>query len=151
MKKTLAFASLALLAPLVSADKHSARVPLLPKYQQECSSCHIAHPPQMLSASSWQRLIDNLPRHFGTDASLDPATARDLSAWLGASAGRGRRISDAPPEDRITRSSWFVREHRELGTGIWRHASVRSAGNCDACHGGAARGDFDEDSVRIPK
>jgi hypothetical protein len=28
----------------------------------------------MLPAASWQRLMGNLPRHFGTDASLDAAT-----------------------------------------------------------------------------
>ena len=29
----------------------------------------------MLPAASWQRLMNNLPRHHGSDASLDPATA----------------------------------------------------------------------------
>ena len=31
-------------------------VPLLPKYQQECAACHVAYPPGMLPADSWQRL-----------------------------------------------------------------------------------------------
>ena len=69
----------------------AARVPLLPQYQQECAACHVAYPPGMLPAASWQRLIDNLPRHFGTDASLDAATVKNLSTWLAAHAGTGKR------------------------------------------------------------
>ena len=51
-----------------------AQAPALPKYQQECAACHLAYPPGLLPAASWQRLMSNLPRHFGTDASLDAAT-----------------------------------------------------------------------------
>ena len=34
-------------------DEHEgrARIPLLPKYQQECSACHVAYPPGMLPAA----------------------------------------------------------------------------------------------------
>ena len=71
-------------------------------------------PPGLLPAASWQRLIDNLPRHFGTDASLDAATAKELSTWLAAHAGTDKRAREAPPEDRITRSAWFIREHDEV-------------------------------------
>lgn len=46
--------------------------PLLPKYRQECASCHIAYPPGALPASSWQRILGNLQHHYGTDASLTP-------------------------------------------------------------------------------
>jgi hypothetical protein len=132
------------------ADDHAARVPLLPAYRAECSACHVAYPPGMLPAASWARLLHGLPRHFGTDASLDPATVTQLSTWLAANAATGRRAAE-PPQDRITQSAWFVRKHREVPTSAWQRAAVKSPANCAACHGGAEQGNFDEHAVRIPR
>jgi hypothetical protein len=115
-----------------------------PAYSAECASCHIAYPPGQLPAPSWQRLMGGLDRHFGTDASLDPATVRQLSAWLQTNAATGRRAGAEPPQDRITRSAWFERKHRKVDAPTWKLASVRTASNCAACHAGAARGSFDE-------
>ena len=146
------FTIAALLAlPLARAeDGGRAAQPLLPQYRQECSACHIAYPPGMLPAASWQRLLADLPHHFGTDASLDPATVKQLSAWLAANAGT-RRGAEAPPQDRITRSAWFVHEHAELPAAVWRRAAVKSPANCAACHAGAEQGAFNEHDVRIPR
>ncbi len=88
--------------------------------------------------------MDNLPRHYGTDASLDPALTRKLSAWLDANAGTGKRAREQPPEDRITRSAWFVREHDEVRAATWKLPAVKSAANCSACHTQAEQGDFNE-------
>ncbi len=147
--------SLALLcfAGLSFADDDRSRpvLPLLPTYQQECAACHLAYPPGLLPAASWQRLTANLPKHFGTDASLDPATVSELNRWLVANAGTYKRVREVPPEDRITRSAWFVRKHDEVPAAAWKRASVKSAANCAACHGGAEKGDFNEDLVRIPR
>jgi hypothetical protein len=147
-------ALLVLATPLTAAadeGPRGLRVPLLPKYVQECSACHLAFAPGLLPAASWQRLMSNLPRHFGTDASLDAATAAELSAWLAAHAGSGRRQAAAPPEDRITRSAWFVHEHAGIAARTWSLPAVGSAANCSACHGGAEQGDFRERHVRIPR
>lgn len=141
------------LAQAAVADEHrsSARVPLLPKYQQECAACHLAYPPDMLPAASWQRLMNNLPDHFGTDASLDPASVRELSKWLASNAGTGKRASEVPPQDRITRSRWFIHEHDEVPAAAWKLAAVKSASNCAACHTQSQQGDFRERNVRIPR
>ena len=133
------------------ADVDSRRVPLLPKYQQECAACHLAYPPGMLPAASWKRVMTGLPRHYGTDASLDPATVKELSTWLGANAGTYKRVSEEPPQDRITTSSWFERKHREVAPQVWKRAAIGSRANCAACHTGAAKGDFEDDNIRIPK
>lgn len=127
------------------------RVPLLPQYKQECAACHLAYPPGMLPPASWKRLMGNLPNHYGTDASLDSATVKTLFAWLGANAGADRRVSEDPPQDRITRSAWFIRQHDEVGSAVWKRASIKSAANCAACHTRADQGDFNEHAVRIPK
>ena len=132
-------------------DHRGPRLPLLPKYQQECASCHVAYAPGLLPAESWQRLLNNLPHHFGTDASLDAASTTTLSTWLVANAGTSRRGREAPPEDRITKSAWFVREHGEVSAATWKRASVKSPSNCSACHAQGDQGDFNEHSVRIPR
>jgi len=148
-------ALIGLAAPMSAALADGpARVPLLPKYRQECGACHVAYPPGLLPAASWQRLMAGLPQHFGTDASLDEATVREVSGWLAAHAGTWRKVqreAAPPPQDRITRSQWFVREHREVSAATWKLPAVKSAANCTACHTRADQGDFDEHAVRIPR
>jgi hypothetical protein len=132
------------------AGEHSARsVPLLPKYQSECAACHVAYPPGLLPAQSWARIMSDLPHHFGTDASLDPASVTEISGWLAANAGTSRRTAGAG--DRITTSPWFVREHREVPAATWRLPAVNKPSNCAACHRGADQGVFNEHDVRIPR
>jgi Dihaem cytochrome c len=141
-----------LASPAWAGDgSHPAPTPLLPKYVQECAACHLAYPPALLPAASWQRVMANLPRHYGTDASLDPATASALATWLTANAATSSRRSESPPGDRITRSNWFIREHNELAAATWKLPKVRSAANCAACHTQADQGDFNEHKVRIPR
>ena len=132
-------------------DQRRSAVPLHPTYTQECAACHVAFPPALLPADSWRRVMNGLSRHYGTDASLDAATVKELSTWLGANAGSARRLGAAPPEDRVTKSAWFVRKHDEVPAAAWQRPAVRSAANCTACHANAARGEFDEHAVRIPR
>jgi hypothetical protein len=156
MKKMLlslaAAATLALsLSGLAHAEHPGYSVTALPKHQQECSSCHVAYPPGLLPAASWGRIMGNLNKHFGTDASLDEASTREITAWLKTNAGSGRRGGEEPAQDRISKANWFVRQHDEVSAATWKRASVGSAANCSACHAGAAKGDFNEHAVRIPK
>lgn len=151
----LAGAAVAALAALFATSVHADSGRLMPRdapaaYAQECASCHSAYPPGLLPAASWQRIMTGLDHHYGADASLDATTVHDLSRWLQANAGTYKRVRGAPPEDRITRADWFERKHRKLDAGVWKHASVRSAANCAACHPGADRGDYDDDGVRLP-
>ncbi len=146
-------ALLAALLPTAHADgdRRALAAPPPPTYTQECGACHVAFPAGLLPAASWQHLMAGLTRHYGVDASLDAATTRELTAWLSTHAGSGKRAREAPPEDRITRSAWFLREHREVSTAAWQRPAIKSPSNCSACHAGADRGDFDEDAVRIPR
>ena len=95
--------------------------------------------------------MGRLSQHFGTDASLDEGTARDIGNWLQVNAGTDRRGRDAPPQDRISRAAWFVRQHDEVSPATWKRASIGSPSNCSACHAEAAKGRFNEHEVRIPK
>lgn len=149
----LVLALLALGGPIVSAqaDGNTRQVPLLPAYQQECGACHAPYPPTLMPAASWTRILDNLSTHFGTDASLDPATAKELRAWVDTHAGAYKRVREEPPQDRITRTAWFERKHREVSATTWKRPAVKSPANCSACHTQADQGDFNEHNIRIPR
>lgn len=134
-----------------AADGQLMPAQVLPVYKQECAACHLAYPPGMLPASSWQRLMAGLDRHYGTDASMEPAQVQQVAVWLQANAGTYKRVREAPPEDRITRSAWFARKHREVDAAVWKRASFQSAAQCSACHTQAEQGHFDEHQVRIPR
>ena len=139
------------LVSLAHAGGNGRNLPLLPLYQQECASCHIAYPPTLMPAASWSRVLNNLSRHFGSDASLDPVASRDIASWVKGHAGTYKRVSEEPPEDRITRTVWFGRKHREVAATTWKLASVKSPANCTACHTQADSGDFDERHIRTPQ
>lgn len=147
-------AALALLLAAGAAHADPGRgmpATVLKSYTQECAGCHLAYPPGMLPAASWQRIMTGLERHYGTDASLDAATVKEIGTWLNANAGTDKRVKEQPPEDRITRTAWFERKHREVPRATYQRASIKSAANCAACHPGAAKSDFEDDRVRIPR
>ena len=74
------------------ADSKGPMVPPLPKYKAECAACHTAYPAGMLPAPSWKRLMVNLNKHYGTDASLDEASVREISGWLQTNAGTYKQV-----------------------------------------------------------
>lgn len=152
LSRTLLAAGLGLvtIAPSFADGGRAMPRSVPPAYTQECGACHVAYPPGLLPASSWQRVMGGLERHYGSDASLDPALTQQLSAWLQAHAGTGQRVAEAPPQDRITRSAWFERKHRQIEPAVWQLPSVKSAANCAACHVGAEKGRFDDDELRMP-
>lgn len=152
VRRSAALLALACALPAAWADSREMPASaMLPAYKQECAACHMAYPPGMLPASSWSRMMQGLDQHYGTDASLDAAMVRQISTWLAAHAGTYKRVREAPPQDRITQSSWFERKHREVEPAVWKRAAVGSPANCMACHTRADQGDFDDDRVRIPK
>lgn len=138
-------------AGLAQAGPPAPATPAPPAFREECGACHIAFHPGLLPAASWQSLMGKLARHYGTDASLDAVAARDIAAYLQANAGTGKRAREQPPEDRITRSAWFLREHDEVPADAWKRPSVKGPSNCAACHPAADKGDFNERAIRIPR
>ena len=121
-------------------------------FQAECSACHMAYPPGLLSAASWKEMMGTLDKHFDTDASLDEATIAEILPFLEANAGTSRKAdSGAKPVLRITETGWFKHEHDEISPATWKRDSIKSSSNCMACHTSADKGNSDEDNVRIPK
>jgi mono/diheme cytochrome c family protein len=144
-------ASLAASNVVAEADETRTQANLLPRYRQECATCHIAYPPGMLPSASWQHILGNMSHHFGTDASLDADSVKQISTWLAANSSGNLGAHAAPPEDRITRSTWFRQEHAEVSASVWKRPMVRSASNCAACHTRAEQGNFDEYFTRLPQ
>lgn len=131
------------------------------KWRAECSSCHIAYPPGLLPARSWQAIMGGLDRHFGENAALDAATRGEIERFLVANAAdrngnrRSAKIaasvaSNAAPL-RITGTRYFQAKHDEIRVDVWKRPAVGSAANCAACHRTAERGDYSERNVAIPK
>jgi nitrate/TMAO reductase-like tetraheme cytochrome c subunit len=145
---------LSLLAFLLAAPVLAANMAMpsnAPKsYEAECASCHMAYPPGLLGQKNWQNIMSGLDKHFATDASIDAKTASELTPWLLKNAASKQKYAAFAPENRITKSSWFIRKHDEVRVDVWKRAGVRSPANCVACHADASIGDFNEDSIRIP-
>lgn len=120
-------------------------------YMQECAGCHVGFSPGMLSAKSWKRMMSDLKRHYGAEVVLSPEKARQIEDWLVNYAARGRRASSMPPENRVTQTRWFVKEHRRVAPPVWRLESVKSPANCQACHRFAEQGHYDDDELIVPQ
>jgi len=121
-------------------------------YQKECGSCHMAYQPSFLPKRSWDKTMDTLENHFGTDATLDPADHKTIQNVLAKYASNDDRIRDAKGNIalRISETPHFVREHREIPQKMVTQAEVKSFANCTACHTKAQSGSYREREIRIP-
>lgn len=160
--RRLALALVALAATwpgLVAADD---RIPPVTDtvVREECGGCHMAFPPGLLPARSWQRLLDGRADHFGEDLALPAATADLIAGYLvanaGDTAGRGlarkymRWVAPDGTPLRITENPAFLRKH-PFPDSTWADPKVVTRSNCLACHAGAAAGDFEKGGrVRPP-
>ena len=146
----VAAASATWAAPVLADGLRGLPADAPPAYVRDCGDCHVAYPPGLLPAASWARLMTGLGNHYGSDASVEPPVAQEIARWLQAHAGTYKRVREAPPEDRITRSAGFERTHRGVDPAVWTLPSVVGASNCAACHAGAARGVYDDDDLQVP-
>jgi len=134
----------------VSAAKMTMPLDAPKSYEAECASCHMAYPPGLLGQRNWKNIMSGLDKHFGTDASLDPKTQTEITQWLINNAASKKKYSAFAPDNRITKAAWFIHEHDEVGTDVWKRVGVKSPSNCTACHVDAAKGFFNEDRIRMP-
>lgn len=160
MHKRLLTAAVLITVASMSAGADDAFPPIAnATVKTECSACHMLYQPQMLPKRSWQAIVDGLPKHFGEDASLPPAKATEVLAYLVANAadagGAGNKfltgLTPAATPLRIAETPYWLRKHRKIQPEVWKRASVGGKANCSGCHQDAAKGDYDEDRVRIPK
>lgn len=118
-------------------------------YQAECGACHMAYQPALLAANDWRRTMAGLKDHFGTDAAVDGPAEQEIASFLERNAGNAGKLGSAGEPPRITQTARFVRKHREIPAKYWKDPRIKSAANCEACHRGAAEGNYSEHDILI--
>lgn len=129
-------------------------------YHDECGGCHLAYQPQLLPAASWQKIMSSLDKHFGDNAELNQKDRQQILAYLENNAAdrsndslarmMKRRLGSTVPM-RITETSFFKREHREVPQRVFNGPSgLKSFSNCIACHTRADAGSYREREIKIP-
>ncbi len=129
-------------------------------YRNECGSCHVAYAPALLPPAQWSRVLAQLDRHYGVDASVNAATLATLRSALANSGAP----APGPELPRISTQPWFLHEHRGVPFRVAAAAPVAGAArtapaaaasaaapapsDCAACHVRAAAGDYAETSLR---
>ncbi len=154
MKKTyqqLATFILITFSSTLWADGNMLPLKIPEKVTTECASCHMLYAPGFLPKESWLRIMGGLDKHYGTDASLDPQSVKEVTQWLVQYSGTYKRVNGAPPNDRVTEAAWFVKKHRKISEQTWKRASIKSKANCMACHTTADKGQYDDEFVKVPQ
>ena len=125
-----------------------------PVVREKCGSCHLAFAPSMLPAKAWKQMMGDLANHFGSDASVTPATLEQIFRYLNENAADtgGQRyagklmrgVSMQNPPLRITELPKWVQEHRKISPTEWKRKDVGSKSNCLSCHTDAKRGRYED-------
>lgn len=149
--KLISCLCVAMLSQLAYADSVGMPKNTPKAYETECASCHMAYPPGLLPNKNWQNIMQNLDKHFGNDATMDAKSLQEISVWLKKNAANWvSKYGQSSLENRITKTAWFERKHKEIGLAIWQRPSIKTKANCTACHTTGAKGDFSDDDVKIP-
>lgn len=130
-------------------------------YKAECASCHFAYQPGLLPEKSWRKLMGDLPNHFGTDASLEPEDNQKILKYLVDNSAekftqykRSRKINDSIAANEtpiaVSKTRYFIREHRGIPKRLIEQKEVKSLSNCAACHTTADTGSYSERAIKIP-
>jgi cytochrome b len=131
------------------------------QWRDECGSCHAVFYPALLPARSWEKLMAEQDKHFGTDLGLDAATTQAVLKFMVDNAAEKHvveaafKIEQSIPKDttplRVTETPYWVTKHREIAASDWANPLVQSKSNCAACHTDADAGTFEDGAMSIPK
>lgn len=149
MKSIASAIVLSLFAIPALAGDH-AYGPFPADYVNECGSCHVAFPPQLLTAPDWQAMMDALDKHYGVDASLAAKPRAAIADFLRQNASRRDKHASpaAAQPPRLTLTTWFRKEHGNLPAKATK--SLPAAAQCESCHTAAERGDYNEAGLKLP-
>ena len=122
-------------------------------YQKECGSCHMAYPPELLPARSWNRVLGSLQDHFGDSAQLDAATQQRIRDYLVAHAAENAqnehafaivhslRANETPL--RITATPYIAGIHSAVLDPLWGgNPRPKTLAECGVCHLQVQNGNF---------
>ncbi|AUI68696.1 cytochrome b/b6 domain-containing protein [Beggiatoa leptomitoformis] len=135
-------------------------LPINTTWQAECGACHLAYPPALLPARSWQLLLTQTSAHFNDDLALEPDTLAILQAFAQANAAE-KQLSEAAwhinrstpatqTPQRITDTYYWQTKHASVPDAYWQLPLVKQKANCAACHLDAEQGTFEDGAMHYP-
>jgi hypothetical protein len=154
-----------LMSSLFAESYSSGRTDVAPVnnqlYIKECGSCHFPYQPGLLPSNSWNKMMANLDKHFGTDATLADEDFVTLSKYLNDNSAEknmnykrsSRIVSSLLPgqvADSISTTPYMIKKHREIRKDLITQADVKGLFNCIACHKTADKGIYGERDINIP-
>ena len=129
-------------------------------WRDECGSCHAVFYPALLPARSWQKMMAEQDKHFGTDLGLEAATSGAVLKFMVDNSADQHlteaafKIEQSVPKNstpmRITETPYWVKKHREIAASDWANPLVKSKSNCAACHTDADDGSFEDGAMQVP-
>ena len=147
MSRTMrvAFAGLTLLGAAASAMAGGHNYGPYPSYYgEECGSCHVPYPAQLMTQAGWVTQIKGLKNHFGSDASVDAPASQTILAYLVNNAAWKSKFAPTDPAARLTKTAWFVKEHGKTPP------KGKGFSDCAQCHAQALQGEYDEHKLTVP-
>jgi len=113
-------------------------------YNEECGSCHVPYPAQLMTQVGWETQINGLKNHFGTDASVDVPASQTILSYLVNNAAWKSKYAPTDPAARVSKTNWFVKEHGTMPP------KDKGFSNCTQCHAQAAQGEYNEHKLTLP-
>jgi hypothetical protein len=104
-------------------------------YLENCATCHIALPPQVLPMETWRRLLQD-SEHYGQTIKLlvDPPR---LLVWNYLQTFSRPQAKEAEIPYRVANSSFFKALHPRV-----KLPQPATTGSCVTCHPGASQYNF---------
>ncbi len=129
-----------------------------PVFAEQCGACHLAFPPSLAPAATWDGIMADLRHHFGADATLSSEQVAHIRAWLDANSAEHwdtlpshvLRARAADGSLRITDTPGWRRMHRHIPDAVFTAKPIYRRSNCAACHHDAATARFAPQSIAIP-
>lgn len=104
-------------------------------YLENCSSCHIAIPPQVFPTQTWKNLLEDT-QHYGAQLKplVDPPR---ILVWQYLSTFSRPLLQDEPTPYRFANSRYFKALHPQV-----KLSNPMPVGSCVTCHPGAGEYNF---------
>ncbi|QKF83516.1 diheme cytochrome c [Halarcobacter ebronensis] len=159
------FIFILLISSLVASEYKSKVAGVAPVnnslYIKECGACHFAYQPGLLPSNSWKKMMSNLESHFGADATLAQEDFVAISQYLEQNSAekayaykRSYKIANSMRDDgtiiAISKTPYFIKEHKGIPKKYIEQESVKGLFNCIACHTTAQKGIYSERDILIP-
>lgn len=128
-------------------------------YAEQCGACHMAYPPSLAPAATWNGILADLQHHFGADASLSTDLVAHIRAYLLANSAEHwdtlpahmfRHVDPRHPL-RITDTPYWRHMHSGISQAKFAATSGGRRSSCDGCHKDAETGRFAPQAIELPK